>query len=178
MTTLLFVLAFCIVAVLVYMARYSARLQVTQTRLIDAPIRDVYAKVADFRRWVEWNPWLEHDAAAATSISAIADQAGSRYAWNSRRAGAASIEHQRLVAPSAIEQRLSFEQPFRFRGRGYWQFTERGGKTEVNWRMKGRVGFSLRAFASTVQGMIALDFRYGLDRLAGLLEPATSPRPG
>lgn len=30
----------------------------------------------------------------------------------------------------------------------------------------------MRAFAASVQGSVALDFRYGLDRLAALVEPA------
>ena len=64
MNTLVFVVAFCIVAVLVYMARYSGRLRVTQTRFIDAPMAAVYAAVADFRQWQAWNPWLEHEPTA------------------------------------------------------------------------------------------------------------------
>jgi hypothetical protein len=34
----------------------------------------------------------------------------------------------------------------------------------------------MRAFAATVQGALALDLRYGLDRLAGLVEGETAPR--
>lgn len=176
MTTLVFVVAFCIVAVLVYMARYSGRLRVVETRSIDAPIDEVYARVADFRRWGEWNPWLEHEPDAQAALSETTDAEGSRYAWNSPRLGAGAIEHVRLTAREGIEQRMDFQQPFRFRGRGQWRFVGRQGKTEVTWRMDGRVAFPLRAFAQTVQGMIALDHRYGLDRLARLVEPAEAPR--
>jgi effector-binding domain-containing protein len=42
--------------------------------------------------------------------------------------------------------------------------------------MNGRVAFSLRAFAQTVRSMIELDYRYGLDRLARLVEPADASR--
>lgn len=176
MSTLLFALAFCIVAVLVYMGRYSGRLRVAQTRLIDAPIAEVFSAVADYRRWPAWNPWLEQDAEGSMTCSERSDQAGSSCAWNSEKWGSASLVHKKLVAPLSIEQQLRFEQPFRFSGRGDWQFVERAGKTEVSWRFKGRVGFALRAFAPTVQGMIALDFRYGLDRLGSLLEPEEAPR--
>jgi effector-binding domain-containing protein/uncharacterized protein YndB with AHSA1/START domain len=176
MTTLIFVVAFCIVAVFVYMARYSGRLRVTQTRIIDAPIDEVFARVVDFHCWGEWNPWLEHEPDVRATLSEQTDGEGSRYAWNSERIGAGEIEHTRIVAWERIEQRMRFRNPFRFRGRGSWQFVNRGGKTEVTWSMKGRVGFSLRAFAQTVQGAIALDYRYGLDRLARLVEPAAAPR--
>ena len=176
MTTLIFVVAFCIVAVFVYMARYSGRLRVTQTRLIDAPIDEVYAKVADFRHWGEWNPWLEHEPDVQTTLSEQTDAKESRYAWDSEKIGSGEIENVRMVAQERIEQRMRFKNPFRFRGRGTWQFSNRGGKTEVTWSMNGRVGFSLRAFAQTVRGTIELDYRYGLDRIARLVEPANTPR--
>ncbi len=176
MTTLIFVVAFCVVAVFVYMARYSGRLRVTQTRIIDAPIDEVYVKVADFRHWGAWNPWLEHEPEVQVSLFGQTDGKGGRYAWNSERIGFGEIENVRMIARERIEQRMRFKNPFSFRGRGTWQFASRGGKTEVTWSMKGRVGFSLRAFAQTVLGTIELDYRYGLDRLAGLLEPADAPR--
>jgi effector-binding domain-containing protein len=85
------------------------------------------------------------------------------------------IETTGMVAGQLIEQRMRFRNPFRFRGRGLWLFADRAGKTEVTWSMNGRVAFSLRAFAQTVRGMIDLDFRYGLDRLARLIEPEEAP---
>ena len=176
MAAILFVIAFCVVAVLVYMARYSGRMRVAHTRLIDAPIEVVYERVADFRHWDEWNPWLAHELDAPTSLSDQRHGKSGSYAWEGDRIGAAAIENIRLVRPEIIEQRMRFQQPFRFRGRGEWQFADRAGKTEVTWRMNGRVAFALRAFAQTVQGMVALDYRYGLDRLAQLLEPAAASR--
>ncbi|MDD5297916.1 MAG: SRPBCC family protein [Rhodocyclaceae bacterium] len=175
MDTLVFVAAFCLVAVLVYMARYSGRLRVTQTRIVDAPLAEVYARVSDFRRWAEWNPWLEHDPGEPGVCSGQADAVGGSYGWEGARSGGGWIEHRRLVPGERIEQRMRFRQPFRFRGKGRWQFSERDGKTEVTWSMTGRVAFPLRAFSQTVQGMVALDFRYGLDRLARLVEPPDSP---
>jgi hypothetical protein len=135
----------------------------------------VYAQVADLRQWPAWNPWLEHEPDAPATLSEPAAGAGGVYAWDGARIGRGRIEHLRLLAPSVIEQRMRFRQPFTFRGRGRWQFTDLRGKTEVRWSMKGRVGFAMRAFAPTVQGTVALDFRYGLDRLAHLLEGPGAP---
>ena len=176
MTTLIFIVAFCLVAMLVYMARYSGRIKVLQTRVIDAPLSEVYRRIADFQRWSEWSPWVAFEPEAATTITGKSDTAGSCYAWESALGSAGFIEHVRLVAQERIEQRLRFKYPFRIRGKSYWQFNDLAGKTEVSWSLKGRVAFSLRAFAATVQGMIALDYRYGLDRLASLVEPADAPR--
>ncbi|HEX7501234.1 MAG TPA: SRPBCC family protein [Polyangia bacterium] len=176
MTTFIFVVAFCIVAVLVYMARYSGRLRVAQTRIIDAPVAEVYARVVDLRNWRDWSPWLEHEADAPVTFSDKTDGAGSRCAWNSARIGTGRIEHVRVLPPGRIEQRMRFRHPFAFRGRSSWQFADCQGKTKVTWSLRGRVAFPMRAFAQTVQGMIALDFRYGMDRLAGLVESADAAR--
>jgi hypothetical protein len=122
--------------------------------------------VADFERWKAWSPWLEHEPALALQVSGPTAAAGARCAWDSARSGTGQITHTKLQPLERIKQRLAFRQPFRFKGRTAWQFVERDGHTEVTWSMRGRVGFSMRAFAGTVQGMVALDFRYGLDRLA------------
>lgn len=174
MSTLIFVFAFCTVAVLVYMARYSGRLHVTQTRSIDAPIDVVYAQIAEFARWQAWNPWLEHEPDAPMVLLAGGKGVGGGLSWDSPRAGSGSLTHTRLQAPTRIEQQLRFAQPFRFRGRALWQLEARDGQTVVTWSMRGRVAFSMRAFAKTVQGAIALDFRYGLDRLAKVVEVVPS----
>lgn len=176
MTTIGFVLAFCLVALFVYMARYSGRLRVEEKHLVDAPLAEVWVCVADLRRWREWNPWLEHEPDVPLSLSDRSDAEGSRLAWDSERIGSGLIEHRRLQAPRRIEQRVRFQAPFRFKGRAVWTFAERGGKTEVTWQLRGRVAFRVRAFAKTVQETIVLDFRYGLEKLAARVEPAGSSR--
>lgn len=176
MSTLVFVAAFCVVAVLVYMARYSGRVRVEQTRLIDAPLADVYARVADFRHWNEWSPWLEHAPGARLTLSQVADAQGSSCAWDGAKTGTGAVEHVKLLAQQRIEQRIHLQHPFTVRGQSVWTFTEREGKTEVRWSLRGRVAFSMRAFSQTVKESIALDLRYGLDRLAHGVEPADAAR--
>jgi hypothetical protein len=174
MSTLFFVLAFCIVALLTYMARYSAALRATQTRTIHAPIAQVYAHIANLDQWQAWNPWLEHERDAPTTLSGPPQAAGGTLSWDTPRAGTARIRHRRLKAPTLIEQRMDFTLPFRFKARARWQLQARGEQTEVTWSVRGRVGFAMRIVASTVQGAIALDLHHGLARLAALLEPAST----
>jgi hypothetical protein len=145
MGALVYVAAFCVVAVLVYMGRYSGRLRVAETRLIDAPLAAVRACVLDPQRRPAWSPWPE-----------------------------SVIESSRDGV--RLEQRLRVPKPLPFRGRASWQLVEVQGRTQATWSLRGRVAFSMRAFAPTVQGSIALDLRHGLDRLAALVEPAGAPR--
>jgi hypothetical protein len=119
---------------------------------------------------------LEHEPDTQIALLEKTDREGNSYAWDSARIGAGAIKHVRLRINKRIEQRVAFNNPFRFSGRSEWDFSEHADSTEVTWRMNGRVAFSLRAFAQTVQGMIALDYRYGLDRLARLVEPVDAPR--
>jgi hypothetical protein len=175
-STLVFVLAFCVVALLVYMARYSGRVRVEQTRLIDASVDTVYAQIADFRSWRQWGPWLEGVSETLLTFSGKSDGVGGSCAWDSAAMGSGLVVHVRLQAPQRIEQRLRLRHPFTVSGRSDWTFEDQGGKTAVTWRLRGRVTFSMRAFAATVNGSLALDCRYGLDRLASLLEPADAAR--
>jgi hypothetical protein len=177
-TTLVFVASFCLVAVLVYMARYSGRVLLSQTRLIDAPVEQVFAQVADFKNWQAWNPWLAHEADVQLKLSGENACPGSQCAWNNHRVGAGTFEFLRSNTLKRIEQRMHLKQPFVVRGRSFWTFAERDGKTEVSWQIKARVAFTMRAFSSTVKGALELDCKYGLDRLASLVEPTGAPRYG
>ena len=158
------------------MARYSGRVSVQATRIIDAPITAVWAQVADFAHWDSWNPWLALASDAKTTLSEKTAGMVKSYAWDSSRAGSGGLEQVRWVEHASIEQRMRLKHPFGVHGRSNWKFVAVGDKTEVCWEMRGRVNFSMRAFAQTVKGAIALDFRYGLDKLADLLEPADAPR--
>ncbi len=176
MSTLVLVVGFCIVAVLVYMARYSGRVRVEQTRLIDAPLDQVYPRVADLSQWQQWNPWLATGAATTLTVSDPSNRAGSTCAWDNVAMGSGTVENIKLQPLHSIVQRLRLRHPFKVAGRCNWTFKAVGQQTEVHWSLRGRVAFSMRAFATTVQGSLSLDCRYGLDQLASRLEPDTAPR--
>jgi hypothetical protein len=89
---------------------------------------------------------------------------------------AGRVEHLRLLPPQRIEQQLNLRHPFTVASRCYWTFEKEGDKTLVNLSMRGRVPFSMRAFAVTVKSSLVLDCRYSLDRLASQLEPVSAPR--
>jgi hypothetical protein len=80
------------------------------------------------------------------------------------------VGRARVTARGPLRQQLAFALPFKFHGRSDWRFAPAPGGTTVTWRFKGRVAFTLRAFAATVQGATALDLRFGLDRLAASLQ--------
>ncbi|WP_394756420.1 SRPBCC family protein [Rhodoferax sp.] len=175
-TTLAFVAAFCVVAVLVYMARYSGRVKIARTRLIEAPLDQVFAQVADFQNWQAWNPWLAHEAQARVEVTGKSASPGSQLAWTGTNVGAGRFEWVRGVALKSLEQRMQLKQPFVVRGRSQWTFATRDGKTEVRWQIHARVAFAMRAFSQTVKGALDLDCTYALDRLASILEPANATR--
>jgi hypothetical protein len=172
MSVPLFILAFCIVALLVYTARYSGRIRVECTRDVEAAAKDAYACVADLRRWPQWSPWLETAPAVDSRHWGPSDAARGSYRWLRGDTNLGCIEHLSIDRPGGlIEQRLRLWRPFPVRARLRWELAECEGKTRVTCAIRGRVGFSMRAFAATVQAALALDVRYGLDRLARLVEP-------
>jgi hypothetical protein len=165
-TPLFFALSLLLVALAVYVGKFSGRLRAERTRIIAAPLGEVYRRVADFSAWPEWHPWLEHDPELSPAVTGVADRPGCRCGWNTERAGEYEVVLQALEPGKRIVQRVVSRQPFRYRARITWEFSAHGEQTVVTWRLKGRVAFALRAFASTVRGAIELDFRYALDRLA------------
>ncbi len=164
MSTLFFALAFLIVALLVYMGRYSGRVRAEQTRFIAVSPQTAYECVADLARWQSWNPWLEHAPGARAEVDGIA------LTWDIPNVGRGEVRQTGQTPSRALRQRLKFDLPFAFGGRSDWRFEPAPGGTRVTWRFKGRVAFTLRAFAATVQGATTLDLCFGLDRLANLLE--------
>lgn len=166
MSALFFALAFAVMALLVYMGRYSGRVRVEATRFIAASPEAVYANVADLARWQAWNPWLEHARDARAEVDGVT------LAWDVPQVGRGRISQTGQTPPRALRQQFSFDLPFACRGRSDWRFDPAPGGTLVTWRFKGRVAFTLRAFAATVRGATALDLRFGLDRLAATLEAA------
>lgn len=165
MSPLLFALALLLMALFVYMGRYSGRVRAEHSRVIAAAPEVVQARVADLAQWQAWNPWLEHARAASSTVD------GNTLAWDVPHVGRGQVRPLKAPAPQTLRQRLDFALPFAFRGRSDWRFEPAaGGGTRVTWRFKGRVAFTLRAFAATVQGATALDLRFGLDRLAAALE--------
>jgi hypothetical protein len=171
MSVALFVLAFCVVALLGYTARYSGRIRVECTRIVDAAEKDAYPCIVDLRRWPEWSPWVEGRSAADSRHSGPSDAVKGSYRWLRDDGDLGCVEHLRIDGPGRVEQRLRLWRPFPLRARLRWQLADCEGKTRLTCAVRGRVGFSMRPFAATVQGALALDVRYGLDRLARLVEP-------
>lgn len=163
MNPLIFALAFVLVALLVYLGRYSGKLRARHSRVIAAPPEVVRARVAEFAQWRLWNPWLEH----APAGTGVVDAEG-RLSWDLPAVGRATV--RTLSTKQGLAQRMEFALPFAFRGRLDWRFEPVAGGTLVRVAFNGRVAFTLRAFAATVQGALALDLRWGLDRLAASLE--------
>ena len=172
----LLVVAFCIVALFVYMARYSGRIRTEHTRVIAAPWRATYAAIVDLRRWPDWSPWLESAQESSAEYSGASDAAGGTYRWSRQGSDIGRVEHLTIVAPDRIVQRIRLWQPFPMRGVARWQVADCDGKTRVTLSLRGRVAFPMRAFAATVQGSLALDLRYALDRIASLVEGQDAPR--
>jgi hypothetical protein len=167
MNPLLLALAFAVVALLVYMGRFSGKLRAQAERVIAAPLAQVQAEVAELARWQAWNPWLEHARSTPATLSADAR----RLSWDLPEVGRGAVEALKAPGPGRLAQRLAFELPFAFKARSDWHFDAVPGGTRVRWTLRGRVAFRLRIVAATVQGATALDLRFGLDQLAARLEP-------
>src|ERR1700741_1780219 len=103
MSSFFFVLAFLIVALLVYMGRYSGRVRAEASRFIAAPPEAVRARVADLAQWQAWNPWLEHARDARAHVD------GDGLAWDVPQVGRGRVRALAKAPPGTLRQQLAFE---------------------------------------------------------------------
>lgn len=176
MTVLLFVVAFCLAAVLVYMLKYSGRLRFALEQTLPVAPSTVFQSAHDLATWVDWNPWQEHDPATAPELTRNAAGEVETFGWHSERVIKVSVHNIKAIDGNHLVQRLTGKAPFNYSGKLTWRFapaaTNDNAGTTVTLTFKGRIGFAQRAFAKTVQTMLALDFGYALNRLEAHLTGA------
>lgn len=74
---------------------------ISRNTLIDAPAAEVYARIADLRRWRDWSPWENLDPDLTRDYSGAASGVGARYAWSgNKKAGRGTMEIVAATAPT------------------------------------------------------------------------------
>lgn len=165
MSSLLFGLAFLIVLLLVYVAKYSGRIRARVQRTMPVRADAVIALLEDWTRWPQWNLWFEPQGLGGALPTT------GPVSWDAGYAGAG--EARWLGADKGVRRlRLRLARPFRVQAVLRFELLPQPEGTEVRWALDGRVGFSLRAFAATVQQALQLEMAHSLVQLEALASGA------
>ncbi|MBY0423494.1 MAG: SRPBCC family protein [Parvularculaceae bacterium] len=152
------------------------RVHVERSVMINAPREEVFARVADFRRWNEWSPWADLDPKTAYEISGSG--LGSRMVWSSTnpKVGSGSQEIVGYEPPSVLKTKLDFG------GNGGGEATmtliDEHGATKVVWTLDTRMRAGVPVYMQPVgtymgffmDGMIGKDYEKGLAKLKAAAE--------
>lgn len=138
---------------------------------ISKPADSVYVEVADFNRFVTWNPWKLMDPNSVITINGEPATIGSIYTWNGTITGNGSMANTALVSGQSIEQDLVFLSPFESKSTVYWTFEPTASGTKATWSNKGKLDYPVaRYFGLGMDKMLGGDFEKGLSNLKKKME--------
>lgn len=137
---------------------------------ISASPDQVFEKVADFKTWTTWSPWLLAEPDAQVTVTSNAKDVGAVYAWQGKVVGAGEIEHQRLERPRKIEDEIRFIKPFKSTSKVAFELQPSGSGTQLTWHMYGSLPWFMFWMRPMMETFIGMDYDRGLKMLKEWIE--------
>ena len=161
-----FLLLILVIGLSMYIATLDGTYNVKQSRTIKAPIEVIFNDVNDFKNWQNWGPWYEMDSTIVAIFPEVTSGVGASYTWTGAD-GNGSMKTLSLIPNKEIIQQIDF-------GTGstsevYWNFNKVNDSTEITWGMRGKSGFTEKAYWLT-QGGIEKSMKPMYERGLQLLE--------
>jgi len=168
----LYIILGLIVAVLIVAAIMPGKYVIEKEIVINKPQADVYAKVADFNYYREWNPWQNSEASAKYKISGTPSSVGHRYDWEGKKIGSGSLTVRSLTPNSSIDLDLEFIKPWKTKAWDNWKFEDlKNGSTKVTWHNSGPLPYPVaRLMGPVINKNLNDQFVQGLNSLKKMCE--------
>lgn len=134
----------------VYAYMQPSEYDISRSKVIKAPIADVFSTVNDLRTWEEWGPWHDEDSTIVVTYGDNTIGVGANHSWTGKD-GPGNMKTVNVVANKIIEQKMQFSDydPSDV----IWKFKEVEGGTEVTWHIKeGDAPFMFKIFAALSGG--------------------------
>lgn len=133
---------------------------------INKPDSLIFKTVADFNAFAKWNPWFEKEPTAQSKIEGAPGAIGSSIYWNGKKIGEGKMEITSIDPQKAINEKLTFLQPYKSECGNNFSFTPKNGGTQVTWSMAGESPNLLsRWMMMFFKGSVHDDFDHGLANL-------------
>lgn len=155
MKKVLAALAALLVAAVVVVAMQPSEYHVERSIVVNAPARVVWRQIADFERWVAWNPWQKADPEQKTEISGDAGEVGHQSAWDGENSGKGTMTITEVDKPKHLGIELVFESPMQSKADTAFDLVEEEEGVKVTWSMDGEHDFPGKV-ASLLMGMEAM----------------------
>lgn len=133
---LLFLILIIIIGGAIYFATQDGNYDISDSKVIDAPVEVVFNKVNEYKTWEHWGPWKEEDPSMTFTYAEKTSGEGASYSWEGAMDGAMTTT--KVIPNSEIHQDLTLMTPAGERNpKVYWHFEEVEEGTKVTWGMKG-----------------------------------------
>ena len=103
------IIVLAIIIILILAAMKPDTFRVVRSTSIKAAPDNIFPLISDFQKWGGWSPYEKMDPAMKRSFSGPASGKGARYAWESKKAGAGSMEITE-VKPSQVSTEARFHE--------------------------------------------------------------------
>ena len=146
---------------------------VTRSTTIAAPASEVFPHVNDFHQWEAWSPWIKMDPSSKVTFTGPAEGKDAVFTWaGNEKVGEGKMTIVESHPSDLVKIDLEFIKPFPGRCDTEFTFKPEGGKTLVNWTMKGHNDFMGKAFClfMDMDKMVGGDFEKGLASMKEIIE--------
>jgi uncharacterized protein YndB with AHSA1/START domain len=153
---------------LLFVASRPSAFRIARSCTIAATPAELFARVEDFHRWVDWSPYEKLDPTMKKTFEGPTSGVGAIYRWDGNgKAGTGTMRLVASEAPSRLELTIEFLKPFPGKNQVVFTFEPRGAETEVTWAMEGSFAFVPKMFGVflNMDRMIGAQFEEGLASL-------------
>ncbi len=150
---LFFLILIVIIGGAVYFGTKESSYDLSESKVINAPVDMIFKKVNDYKTWENWGPWKKEDPTMAFTYPENTSGEGGSYSWTGEMDG--SMTTTKVTQNKEILQDLTLQTPGGERNpKVYWNFEETQEGTEVTWGMKGEHTFMDKVY----YGLSGMDF--------------------
>lgn len=147
---------------------------VSRSITIDAPPEEVYAPIADLRRWQEWSAWtLDSDPTQVYTYDCPEPGVGCKWSWTSENMGTGNLTIVKGDSARGVTYELFLDMSgMQSTMIGEIAFRERDGTTTVTWTDRGNSENNLikRWMSLMIGKMLGDELDFGLNNLKTLVE--------
>lgn len=146
-------------------------LNISRSKVIQAPIAHIYDIVSDMSQWEAWSPWLIMDPKADVKVR----EDKQFYSWEGPRVGAGEMQVARTEENKSVDYDLMFLKPWKSKAKVKMELNTVADGTKVTWHMDSSLPFFLFWMKKMTEAFIASDYDRGLNLLKDYAEKGSIP---
>lgn len=154
---------------------FSIGLNVSRSIVVNKPVDEVYANLADFNHWSTWSPWIIQEPTCPVVVTGEPNELGHKQEWNGKRIGKGETVLVEKKENAFLNFDLTFYAPWKSQSKTRFEFestTTPAGEdaTQVTWFMDGSLPFFMFFFKKMMLAMIGSDYQRGLNMFKEYME--------